>query len=181
MITNGPWGNGNHGYSQWNPSGIAGGQVMFGPSSFRPMTYQQAYGQNQQPSAQNNDAIDWGSMFGQGGQAPTANVTTGITAGPIYNQGQVAGALGRYGAMKPKTNNPTANALYGQYSSQARLGTDRSMSQANTQHQLASETARAGAGMRWGQQAMQNSASNDALQLQRNNQVMTLLRALGGF
>jgi hypothetical protein len=180
-MNNGPWGNGTHGYSQWNPSGRAGGQVMFGPQSFNPMSYQNAYGQKQQPAAPNYDAIDWGSLLGQGGQSPTANVTTGIDAGPIYNQGQVASALGRYGSMKPKTNNPTANALYGQYSSQARLGTDRSMSQANTQHQLASETARAGAGMRWGQQSMQNANNNDALQLQRNNQAMTLLRALGIF
>jgi hypothetical protein len=81
--------------------------------------------------------------------------------------------------MKPQGGNPTANAMYGQMAQEARTGTGRMMAQANANQQLGSETARATTGLGWGRQSAGDAIAADGFKQRKNQQVLTLLSALG--
>jgi hypothetical protein len=189
----GPWGTGNHGYTQWNPSGKAGGQVTFGGGSFRPMTYQQANGP-QQPAQQSQpvqQGIDWGSLMGnqqpQSALPATTTIQSGISARPIYNQTQINGALSRYSSMAPKPSSGplggSAAQLYNQESGRARLNTDRQFSSENANALLRSQVARSQSGLGWGNLSQQQQQLASGQQLNQQQLGLALLSRIlaGGF
>lgn len=189
-MNNGPWGTGNHGYTSWNSRTGAvtyGGTPQNGPKIIgikngvmlydRPV--QQAAPQSQQQEA----PIDWTKLLsggdGSSNAAPAINITSGIQAGPVYNQQQTANATARYNAMRPQGQGATTNALYSQYADQARLGTSRNISAGNASQLLNSESARSGAGLRWAGMGANNSDAVSAHRQRLNQQALTLLRVLG--
>lgn len=181
MSTNGPWGNGNQGYASWNPSGPAGGQVMFGPSTFSPMTYQQKYGAPQQAQPQANP---YDLFSGVQQQAPRQmNVSSGIEARPVYNQQQMNSALSKYSSMAPAhTDGPLGKAaanLYGQQAGRARVAADRNFTQANAQTLLQTENGRAQSGLGWGRLGNQQAALADNQALNQQQMGLALLRQMG--
>lgn len=109
------------------------------------------------------------------------NVTTGVMAGPVYSQPQVAQALGSFGRMAPAGNNATANALYKQMANQSQIGASRQMSEANAAQMLNSQTARASAGNQWGQMQLRDISRQQGENQRRNQMAYSLLQSLMGW
>lgn len=161
-----------------------------------------------QPTAPTTAPIDWqpfldslSGMFGGGGMAPAPpqiNVSSGITAGPVYNPAQAAAAQSQMQrlATRPLSLEEAAGvpmsdtqrgSLTGSYGTAANnaariAGTDlgRDISYANAQNLLASEKARAASGVDWGQLGAREYELGLFQDMANRNRQLSLLEAIGG-
>jgi len=113
-------------------------------------------------------------------------VGTGIDVGPVYGGGQANDAYNQ--TLNPTTqpvtdgmNNPLSqqlNTLRGIYGSQDASKFARGMAEANNAQLLASQKARAGAGLDWSNLGFGDYASNLKNQVTNQNTLLSLLQGL---
>lgn len=116
----------------------------------------------------------------QGAQGPGFNVQTGITAGPVLPQNIVQSEQNRLRSYQPASIGAPfmqhLNDLVGGAMNTAAMDFGRDASFANAQQLLASQQARANAGLGWGGAALGDYASQRGSQLQGLNALITLLQ-----